>query len=120
MENKSGIYPTGYRVLIKPDPVEEFTAGGILLRDIDQDAAQRQQQTGDVVELGPDAYKDKRSKWAKAGDRVFFSRYEGDIVCGEDGEDYRLINDTAVLAHVSEDVRLGELDVPRSAFDANP
>jgi co-chaperonin GroES (HSP10) len=71
-----------------------------------------------VVELGPEAYGDTEN-WANPGDRVFFSRYEGDIVTGEDGLDYRLVNDTAILAHASDNLKLGDLDVKRESFDAN-
>jgi co-chaperonin GroES (HSP10) len=71
-----------------------------------------------VVALGPEAYLDKDENWVKPGDRVFFSRYEGDIFPGLDGLDYRLVNDTSVLAHASPLLEIGDLDVKRESFDA--
>lgn len=118
MENTSGIYPAGYRILIKPDPVEDITEGGIVIPQQHKDQYQRAQQTGTVIALGPEAFDDCGGNWAEPGDRVFFSRYEGDIITGEDGQDYRLVNDRCVLAHASENIKLGDLDIKREAFHA--
>jgi co-chaperonin GroES (HSP10) len=118
LENTSGIYPAGYRILIKPDAVEEITPGGIYIPPSEKDKYQRAQQTGVVIALGPEAFDDCAAAWAKPGDRVFFSRYEGDIITGEDGDDYRLVNDRCVLAHASDGIRLGDLDVKREPLHA--
>jgi co-chaperonin GroES (HSP10) len=75
---------------------------------------------GHIVELGPTAYIDQDEAWVQEGDRVFFSRYVGDIMTGEDGCDYRLINDNDVLAHASSTLEVGDLDFKRESFDANP
>jgi len=119
LANTSGITPTGYRVLIKPRQIPKYSPGGIEYPADARAQYQRSEQVGEIVELGPEAYIDKDEPWVQAGDRVFFSRYEGDIFTGEDGLDYRLVNDTAVLAHASASLRIGDLDAgKREPFDA--
>ena len=53
--NKSGIYPTGRRILVKPDKIEETTEGGIIIRTQDLERHQQSQSTGYLVAAGPDA-----------------------------------------------------------------
>lgn len=83
MDNTSGITPTGYRVLIKPRQIPEFSPGGIAYPVAERRKYQRAEQIGVIIELGPEAYIDKDEPWVEPGDRVFFSRYEGDILTGE-------------------------------------
>lgn len=110
MENTSGIYPAGYRVLIRPDKIEEFSEGGICIRPKEQKEFQAAQQIGTVIALGPLAYEDQTQPWCQPGDRVLHSRYEGDTLPGIDGEEYRVVNDKSVIAFTDESLKLGELD----------
>ena len=118
MENRSGIYPVGDRVLIKPDSTEEVSEGGIVLVKETQDQARMATSTGTVTATGPDCWVDwiERSSdgttkqrgfagpFCKVGDRVSFGKYAGLQMGGKDGEEYRLINDTDVTAVVDEGV----------------
>jgi co-chaperonin GroES (HSP10) len=118
LENASGIFPAGYRVLVKPDKIEETTEGGIIIAQQHQEQYQRAQQVGTIIAMGPCAYFDQPQDWCEEGDRVMFSRYEGDIVTGTDGEDYRVINDKAVICHAADELRMGEFD-RRTPYDGN-
>lgn len=107
MENKSGIYPTEYKVLVSPIKVDEKTKGGIILPDEHKDREQFAQMEGVLVAVSPLAftYADV-AEWQgqpkpKPGDRVLFAKFAGASVKGRDGENYRLCNDkdlTATLA----------------------
>lgn len=122
--NKSGIIPQGDRVLLKPDQIEETTAGGIVIPASERDKHQMAQVTGVVVDIGSDAwihtttqrYMDGKwvpfervgysKPWCKVGDRVTFARHVGLPTVGEDGEEYRLVSDEDILSTVSEKVDL--------------
>lgn len=94
------IHPAGHRVLIKLDPVVETSKGGIIISSgKDQKRESQGMETGEVLELGPTAYKDFGEAWVKVGDKVKFKRYEG--VYEEVGEvGYRILNDDDIFAIV--------------------
>tara|TARA_Y100001960_G_C13997828_1_gene505293 strand:+ start:73 stop:516 length:444 start_codon:yes stop_codon:yes gene_type:complete len=95
--------PTGWRILILPFKMKEKTKGGIFMG---QDTLERQQvasQCGNVLAVGPDAYKDTKrfpdGPWCKVGDWIMFARYAGSRIKIEGGE-VRLLNDDEVLATI--------------------
>ena len=102
MDNTSGIYPAGHRVLINVDAVVKQTASGILLEtDVTADRAQLAQIRGTVVAVGPTAYADQPAPWCKVGDIVTFGKYSGLLYKKnetEDGKEYRMVNDLDVVA----------------------
>ncbi len=102
MENKSGIHPKGHRVLILPDPVEEVSESGIVL-SVGQTADRERlaQLRGTIVELGSTAWHDQPVPWAEVGDHIIFGKYSGLIYKGDDGLEYRIINDLDVVATVN-------------------
>jgi chaperonin GroES len=106
--NLSGIYPVGYRVLVKPDPIEQKTAGGIVIPDSLKEGHDRAQATGQVIALGEFAFKEWPRHWASVGDRVLFAKYGGIHMIGEDGESYRLLNDEQITAKISDELNLSE------------
>lgn len=62
--------PVGERIIVKPDPVEEITKGGIVLAD----TAKEKSIIGTVISIGDE----KRFKFQlKPGQRVRFSQYAG-------------------------------------------
>jgi co-chaperonin GroES (HSP10) len=88
-----GIHPTGHRVLIFPDPVDDTFAGSKIVRPQTQrDREQVAQETGTIVEIGPSAWADQPEKWADTGDRVIFARYNG-LNYKRGDKTYRLLND---------------------------
>jgi co-chaperonin GroES (HSP10) len=117
LNNCNGISPSGYKVLIQPDEVkEEVSPGGIVIPESEREKYQNAQTTGVVRALGPYAWRDQPPEWAGIGDRILYDRYTGMSVSGEDGTEYRLINDTQVLAVISEEIKTGELE-RRTAYE---
>lgn len=92
--NTSGITPVDMRVLVKPDPVEEKTAGGILLADSTLDRQKYAGTRAVLVAKGPNAF----AEWGEGngiepGTRVHYGQYSGARIKGDDGEDYVVMND---------------------------
>ncbi len=102
MKNRSGIYPTEYKVLVQPDKVEEKTSGGIFLPEDVQEKDQHASTKGTLIDISPLAFKyddwPSSERVPKPGDRIAFARYAGVSIDGSDGEQYRLINDKDVIA----------------------
>lgn len=102
MTNTSGVRPLDNRVLVKPDNVENKTAGGIYLPDDHTDKQQMAQIRATLVAAGVNA-------WAEAkvspdfeapapGSRVLIAKYGGIVIDGDDGEKYRIMNDEDITA----------------------
>lgn len=98
--NKSGITPVEYKVLVRPERVEEKTAGGIILPDEVREKEQFSAMRGVLVEAGEIAFTNPNwLKTPKAGDTIYFDRYaNGAEVEGADGEKYWLMNDKSIIA----------------------
>lgn len=130
--NKSGIEPSGDRVVIFPDVIKETTEeSAIYIPDAVREKHMHAQSTGILVAAGPDAWShsvetverlidgqwkviERRRKgysqpFAQVGDRVCFAKYGGLQVEGEDGEKYRILNDEDITAKVSDGVSFTEL-----------
>jgi len=136
--NKSGIFPCGNHVLVKPDIIEEKTKGGIIIPEQERDKYQFSVAYGYVVALGPDCFihtveeTEKyigNDRWvpierkvikysepfAKVGDRISFAIHSGRNYVGEDGEKYVQMNDTDITALVTKRVTATSLEA-RVAF----
>ena len=87
--------PVLYRLKVKPDPIEEVTAGGIILSAVTKERDQAATVTGVVVAVGDSAF--EGSPVLKEGDRILFAKYGG-LVHKEDGEEYRFLNDEDLIA----------------------
>jgi co-chaperonin GroES (HSP10) len=121
------VEPAGYRVIVKPDPLEAVSKGGIVLSyGDDKKRVEQAQITGVVVETGAQAWiayaleiiknADELRKvgfaedqikaacrpWAAVGDRVYFAKYGGFLI-EQNGEQYRLLNDEDITAIIRED-----------------
>lgn len=128
--NKSGVFPCGDRVVVLPDVIEEVTAGGIIIPPKEAKQHQMAQMAGTLVAIGPDAWMHQTTiteklvdgqlkvverkvtgysrPFAKIGDRVCFARYNGLPFDGEDGKQYRLLNDEDITATISNVVDFNE------------
>ena len=102
--NTSGIVPTDVKVLFYPDPVEEKTAGGIILADAFKEKQQYATVKGTLLALGPNAFAEWGSdNGPQTGDRVVTAQYAGLNIDGADGRKYRLCNDEDIIALLKED-----------------
>jgi co-chaperonin GroES (HSP10) len=103
--NESGYQPLDDKVLVLMDEHATETAGGVYIPD---HAAARQtmaSETGVIVAMGAAAFEyddDVRRKWVghrpEPGDRVYVSRYAGQLLQGVDGRTYRLMSQACIGA----------------------
>ena len=95
--------PSGWRLLVLPFTPKEKTKGGLIMAETTLERQQVASQTGLVLRMGPDCYRDKdrypEGPWCKEGDWVMFARYAGSRIKIEGGE-IRLLNDDEVLATI--------------------
>jgi len=93
------------RVIIKPDPVETASKGGIILA-LDERQEKAATTTGTIIGIGPAAWLDPIMGGEPAceiGDHVVYAKYSGKFVTDpEDGEEYVVVNDDAIQARIIE------------------
>lgn len=94
----SGIVPVDVKVIVKPDPVEEKTAGGIIKPEMARDKEKYAATRGTLVAAGPNAF----AEWGagnapEPGSRVLYAQYAGSRFEGEDKADYIVMNDEDVI-----------------------
>lgn len=82
--------PINDRVVIKPVPADEKTAGGIIIPD----TAKEKPQKGEVVAVGPG--KDDQSMTVAKGDTVLYGKYAGQEINYE-GADYLIMREDDIL-----------------------
>ncbi len=99
MTNSSGITPSDMRVLIKPQPVEEKTQGGIILTANTLERDKYAQTRATFIAAGDNAFRDWGDccRIPKPGDEVIMAQYSGKMHQGADGQDYRICNDEDVI-----------------------
>ncbi len=95
------VTPVEFKVLIKPDKVEDQSAGGLFLPDTVRDRQQYAVDRGEVVAIGDGFFRDLPGPAPKVGDKVIFNKYSGSLI-KIDREDYRLINDKDIGAILEE------------------
>lgn len=101
-----GIEPIEYKVVIRP--VEETghieLKGGFKLLKPDETKERDQHAAveGEIVAISPFAF--SYEEWSagarkpQVGDRAIFARYSGNTIAGNDGIEYRIMNDKDVIA----------------------
>lgn len=123
MINTSGISPTEYNVLVKPEKVSDRTQGGIIKADSTLDRQQAFETRGVLVAVSPLAFTYEQwpegTRLPRVGDRVITTKAAGVVVKGEDGQDYRLMKDKDICA-IIEDVaaRMADLDAEIRTLNA--
>ena len=100
------VTPVEYKVLIKPDIVDDKSAGGIFLPDCTRDREEY------AVDRGVIVHYDSEGFWAllpgrkpKIGERAIFNRYAGSLITIENNgnrEKHRLCNDKDICAIIEE------------------
>jgi chaperonin GroES len=99
--NKSGLQPVEYKILIEPEEVEQKSAGGIILADKTTDREKMAQVRGKLVAIGGNAFEDWAGRAPVVGDSVWYAKYAGFVLKGDDGVEYRLANDKDIAAIVT-------------------
>lgn len=87
--------PLGDRILVKPLPQEEKTAGGVYLPD----TAKEKPMRGEVMAVGPGKILDSGERQAldvEVGQTVLYGKYSGTEI-KLDGEDYVILQEREVL-----------------------
>ena len=82
--------PISDRVVVKPAPAEEKTAGGIIIPD----TAKEKPQRGEIVAVGPG--KDGNKMTVKKGDIILYGKYAGQEL-NYQGTDYLIMREDDVL-----------------------
>ncbi len=105
MTNESGLIPSEYNVVVKPDAVEEVTKGGIILPVSTTDRDKLAADEGTLIAVSPHAFSyadwPEGEKPPQVGDRVVFARYAGSLIKRGDAE-YRILKDSNIIAVVTE------------------
>jgi len=91
MAKNVNITPLHDRVIVKPAPAEEKTAGGIIIPD----TAKEKPQRGTVMAAGPGKKDEPMS--VKKGDTILYGKYAGTEVSFE-GEDLLIMRESDILA----------------------
>lgn len=99
--NASGIQPLEFKVLILPDDTEKVTPGGIIKPDVLHERHEWAQVRGTLIAKGARAFEDWGTDAVAVGANVYFAKYQGILVPGDDGKEYRLCNDKDVAALVT-------------------
>ena len=97
--NGSGYIPLDDKVLILPDIASSRTSGGVELPPEMVERATMASETGVIVAVGDGAFiwnSDRTAKWTgrrpQSGDRVYMQRYAGQLLHGDDGLQYRVMD----------------------------
>jgi chaperonin GroES len=93
MGKKLSVTPLSDRVIVKPAPAEEKTAGGIIIPD----TAKEKPQRGTVVAAGPG--KKDEPVTVKVGDTVLYGKYAGTEIQIE-GDEFLIMRESDILAIV--------------------
>ena len=93
MAKKVSVTPLHDRVIVKPAPAEEKSAGGIIIPD----TAKEKPQRGTVVAAGPG--KKDEPVTVKVGDTVLYGKYAGTEIT-VDGENYLIMRESDIVAIV--------------------
>jgi co-chaperonin GroES (HSP10) len=105
--NDSGLAPVEYKILIKPEKIEEtdptLARARALGLELTHDTTERErmaQVKGVLIAVGGNAFQDWNEPIPKVGDVVFYAKYAGMNVRAKDGAELRLCNDKDVSAIV--------------------
>ena len=99
--------PYGSYVVVKPKEVIKVSKGGIHLVHQDEERARGAMTEGEVMAIGPLAFKDDMNPsgiaWYKVGDRVIFVKYGGKNVY-YDKELYIIFRYEDIMCGLEEDI----------------
>jgi co-chaperonin GroES (HSP10) len=94
--NDSGFIPIDTKILVLPDYIDDTSDGGIVLTSDTVHQNELAITEGFLVAWDETAF--DHSGCFRAGDRIVWAVYAGQMLEGIDGKMYRLINDTDIAA----------------------
>jgi chaperonin GroES len=109
MTNDSGLLPQEYNVVIRMDPTEEKTAGGIIIPVSKKERDELATDEGTLIAVSPHAF--SYADWPEGadqpqpGDRVLFAQYAGRI-WERGGIKYRILKDKDIVAVIQPPAKL--------------
>jgi len=101
--NPSGVTPVEYNIIVRPDPVEEKTKGGVIKPQTMTEQEEWASTKATVMAMSPMAFRKTANgdAWEGPapveGGRVMFARYAGKRFEGADGETYVVLKDEDVI-----------------------
>lgn len=104
-ECNPGLRPMEFNVLILPEATEEKTKGGIILIEGTREAEKAAATKGRLVAISPAAFdfaEFPKDQLPRPGDLVWFGKFAGTTVKGNDGRDYRICKDRDIGAVIEE------------------
>ena len=103
--NGKTFQPVEYKVLIKPDLIDEtdpaikrLKAMGMEIPDSEKARDKMKQITGTLLAVGGKAFEDFGDPSPKVGDKVYFAKYAGMVLESDDKTEHRLMSDKDITA----------------------
>ena len=100
------IKPVDYKVLIKPEKVDDKSEGGLYIPETVREREEFSVDRGKIVDFGDAFFEKLLGPVPQIGDKVIFNRYAGSLITikNDDGsrENYRLCNDKDICAIIEE------------------
>lgn len=95
------VKPVRHIAMIKPEEVEDKSAGGMFLPDSAKDRLQSAVDRGELVAIGEGFFDKLPGPVPQVGQMVLFDRYAGSLIKVREGnitQKYRLCNDDKIVA----------------------
>jgi co-chaperonin GroES (HSP10) len=91
--------------MVRPESFEEKTEGGIIIPESSREREEMGHVKAKLVAVGSQAFEDieEKSQRPVEGMTVTIARYSGYLIKGKDGLNYRIINDTDIVAVLDGD-----------------
>jgi len=101
-----GLMPVEYKVVVRPEKAKDYVATKTGVRIYKPDETKERDDhasmEGELVAIAPHAFTyeewPENARKPMVGDHVIFARYSGITVEGNDGVEYRLMNDKDIVA----------------------
>ncbi len=94
--NDSGCIPVEYKCVVRLDPVEEKTSGGIIKVHTDREQMAHTKAT--LLAIGGNAFEDWKGRKPVPGDRIMITKYSGITREADPTDLIRVIHDKEILA----------------------
>ena len=94
--NDSGVLPVEFKCVVKLDPIEEKSSGGIIM--VDADRKQMAHTKATLLDVGGNAFEDWKGRIPKPGDRIMITKYSGITKEADPTNLIRVIHDKEILA----------------------